>query len=131
VADHIDGARNPARGRVDADDGIAREDTARISASQPDSSGDISARLLQGESGKPAAQRNALLQLREMRLVQAVRQFELAGKYELELFVCFGLEIGKQPQFFQHIVRQALCFVDDEYCGSSPVVALLQERFEF
>ena len=61
-----------------------------------------------------AAQRHALFQLTQRRLVETVGQLGLPGEDDGQQLLGGGLDVREQPDFLEQLVRQALRLVDDE-----------------
>src|SRR4029079_6690435 len=114
LADHVDDARQAARRRVDRRDRLAREHVHRRSTGDANAAGDIRRRVRQTEWRQLASECNALLQLAQVCLVQAIGQLRLPGEYDVQQFHGVGLEITEQAHFLEQLVRQALRFVEQQ-----------------
>src|SRR5258706_9527594 len=61
------------------------------------------------------AQRQALAQLAQLRLLQALFEFRLPDQNDLQEFFGEGLQIGEHADFFEHFVGEVLGLVDDQH----------------
>ena len=83
------------------------------------------------ERGDFTTQRDALLELAQVRIVQNFAQLWLARKHDLQLLRCVRFEIAEQPHFFQNRGRKSMRFVDNQDGAQTSTVARIQNLAEF
>lgn len=62
-----------------------------------------------------AANRDALNELAQLRLVQDVEEIELSDDHDLQELLIVGLEIRQHANLFEHVGRQVLRLIDDQH----------------
>src|SRR5262249_12348053 len=113
VADDARQPGNAARVLVNGDDRVAREQLVGGAAGDPYAGGDVRGGGVQIEGRELAAQRDALLQLPEIWLIEPRGELRLPDERQRQRStVHFG--VRQQADFLEQLVRQALRLVDDE-----------------
>src|SRR5688572_2837390 len=130
VSDHADRARHAARPLVNQRDGLAREHLRADSAGGANASRQIPGRLLQRQRPQLAAQRDALLQLPQVRVVQQRRDLGLTRQDHRQQLALAGLDVCQQPDLFEDVARQALRLVHEQHRGLAEDVAALERLFQ-
>jgi hypothetical protein len=92
---------------------------------------DVSADFISGERIGFAAQHDALPELPQLGQLEFFLKLGLAREDDLQQLVRGSLEIGQQPNLFEHGERQVLCFIDDQHGGFAGAVALQKPVIEF
>ena len=72
------------------------------------------------------AQRQALAQLPQLGLLQALFEFGLSHQNDLQQLLGEGLEIGQHADLFQHFVGKVLRLVDDQHRRFAGAIAVEQ-----
>jgi len=103
------------------------EQLRAIPPGDPHAADDVGGRLLDAERRELAAQRDALLELPQRRLVEPIGQLGLAGEDDGEQFLRGRLDVGQQPDFLEQLQRQTLRFVHDEHSRIPGLLPLLEE----
>ena len=80
-------------------------------ARRGDPAGDVGGRVCQLERRQFAPQRDPLLQLAKLRLLQPLGQLRLASQHQGKELFLWRFDVGEQPHFFEQRRAQALCFV--------------------
>ncbi len=73
----------------------------------------VSCRLIRRQRADFISHRYALTHLTQLMRVQQLHQFRLADQHDLDQLVTGRLEIGDQPDLFQHRRRQNLGIIDE------------------
>src|SRR5260370_25592530 len=76
------------------------------------------------------AQRQALPQLAQLRLLQSRFEFRLSHQNDLQEFFGKGLEVGKHADLFEHLVGKVLGLVNDQDGGLAGTIAVEQPTVE-
>ncbi len=76
---------------------------------------DVLPGLVARQGFKVVAPGYALRQLPQVLSGQQVAQFGLANQDDLQQLLFCRLQVGQQSHLFEHVARQVLCLVDDEY----------------
>jgi hypothetical protein len=114
VAQHVDGARDPARRGMNQRDGLPGEQVGRVAPCRPDARDDIGGRVRQIERGDLAPERHALLQLAQLERVQTLGQLGLPGQDDRQQLLLRRFDVGEQADLLEQLEAQALRLVDDE-----------------
>ena len=130
VADHADRARHATRMLVDQLDGFRREQLRPLASGMANAASDVRRRFFARQRPQRAAQRDALFQLAQRRLVQPIGQLGLAREHEGQQFFGVGLDVCEQPNLLEELVRETLRFVDDERRDDASLTARNQLAFE-
>ena len=130
VGQDVDDARQPVGNFVNGEDGVLGEDLADVAAGDAQPSGDVGRRLLQIERRQLRPQRDALLQLAQRLLVEAIGELGLADEHQVEELDRRRLDVGEQPDLFEQLVGQALRLVDDQRRQAAGGVALVDVALE-
>ena len=111
----IDAARYAARELVDSDQSLFIKGRCACQARHRQPVGDVVAgfKLRQGVQVKP--RNHALRQLLQLWAGQYAAKLGLADQHDLQQLALAGFQIGQQPQLLQHVGRQVLCLVNDQY----------------
>ena len=80
---------------------------------------DIILRFFKIHPAKIVSDRYPLVQLAQFETCKDVNQFRLTGQYYLYQLVSYRLEIGYQPDLFEHIPFEILRFIDYQHDGVS------------
>ena len=83
-------------------------------------------RFFEGELARFGAQRDALPELPELRLVELLFEFGLARENDLQQLFRGSLQIRQQPDFLEHLRRKILRLVDDQH-GAFPGLITIQQ----
>src|SRR5713226_5301309 len=102
--------------------------TAGSRDSQP--FGDVVMGLLFGQRDRLTAQHDALAELSQLWQLQLLFQLLLPRQHDLQQFLRGCLEVGQQPNFFEHGVSQILRFVHNEHGGFTGTVTLKKPLIE-
>ena len=86
----------------------------------------ISVGFLERERARLGAQRDALPELAQLRLVQFLFEFGLPGENDLQQLFRGSLQVRQQSDFLEHLRRKILRLVDDQHGAFSGLVALQQ-----
>src|ERR1017187_1049503 len=127
VANRIDETRDALRANVNLFEELGSKDGLVFQTGAGHARVDVSEGFLKVEAAKGAAQRDALLELAELRGVHLAIQFLLAGENDLEHLAAAVLEVAEEADFFQDVPPQVVRLIDDEY-GSASGGGPLQEH---
>src|SRR6185436_13387980 len=114
VADHVDRARYTAGQLVDERHGLQREHLRRHPACSTDAAGDIRRCVTQFERQEITSERDPLLQLPKVGVLQPVGQLRLTGEHERQKFFRWRLDVREQPNLLEELSAQALRLVDNQ-----------------
>src|SRR5579872_272407 len=121
--------RYPSRVTIDSSDCFRRKHMfgARIRPRQFQPADDIFSRFLLVQGTEPAPQTDALFQLNAIRRVDSSVQFRLANNNNLQQFLPCSFEVSQQTDLFQHLPRQKLSFIHNEYCSPASAKLVAEE----
>jgi len=118
----VDDAGNSAGVSVNEGDGIGREDFLR-SAGDAKTLADIALGLREGQRSGAGVNGDALAEVAQVRLLELVVEFGLAGEEDLKERVAEGLEIEKETELLERLCGEALRLVDDENGSKAGAIA--------
>src|SRR5207245_124461 len=88
-------------------------------------------RLVLRQWASLATNHDALPQLPELRQIQLLFELRLAGKHNLQQFLCGCLQVGEQTDLFQHWKCEILRFVKNEYRSFALAEAFQKPLIQF
>src|SRR6266576_3595910 len=110
---------------MDRFNGFAVENRLTACSSDPQPFGDVVMGLLFRQRRRLTAEHDALAELSQLWQHQLLFQLLLSRQYDLQQFFRGCLEVGQQPNLFEHRVSQVLCFVLFVHGSFTAAVSLL------
>ncbi len=120
----------PFEDLVDGHHRLLGEDVADDAAGDAQAAGDVGGGFLQVERRQLRPQRDALLQLAQRLLVEAIGELGLADQDQVEQLDRRRLDVGEEPHFLEQLVGEALRLVDDQRRQAAGLVALVHVALE-
>ena len=115
VRDHVDEARHPAGDAVQEAQRRPREEPRRASAARDrEPMVDVGDRLAARERSEMPAQRDALVQLRELGIEEQLAELRLADEHDAQQLLGRRLEVQEQPDLLQQLDRERLRLVEHD-----------------
>ena len=92
--------------------------------------GDVAEGFFQRQRRRAAAQRDALAKLAQLRQLQLLFQFRLAGQHDLQKLFRGGFQVRQQPDFLEHFAGEILRFVHDQHGRFAGAITFQQPLVE-
>ena len=131
IAKGVDQAWNAFGVTEDAPESRLSEVRALLRAGNAEAMLDVLADFVAIQRTQVIADGDALAQLAQIVIVQALPQLGLAHKHDLQELAVVGLEIGQQADLFEELVGEILRFIDDEHGIAAGVCFGEEEAVDF
>ena len=92
---------------------------------------DVAVSLFERELARLGAERDALPELPELRLIQLLFKFGLAGEHDLQQLFSGSLQIRQQADFLEHLRRKILRLVNDQHGAFPGLITIEQPLIQF
>src|ERR1700691_5815023 len=123
-AEQVDDSRNAHRVTENGDGRFGIKNRLAIRSGDAKALVDIRLGFFKIKRMRLGAQGQALTKLAQSGLLQALFEFGLAYKNDLQKLLGKGFEIGEHANLFEHFIREALGLVDNEHRGFAGAVAI-------
>ncbi len=91
---------------------------------------DVGAQVFARQRAQVETQADALRELHQFRRIEFFVELGLAGENDAQHLLLGGLDAGQQADFFEHLEREILRFVDDQQHLAAGRVLLDEEAVE-